>query len=65
VNAQTLTFTPEKEEAATTGEPVGPGGQISAGADGGVIVPSQPLTPAPAPDGAPAKAPADAGTPAQ
>lgn len=63
VNAQTLTFTPEKEEVATTGEQVGPGGQISAGADGGVIVPSQPLTPAP--DGAPAKEAADAGTPAQ
>jgi hypothetical protein len=30
-----------------------------------VIVPSQPLTPAPAPDGAPATAAADAGTPAQ
>lgn len=53
VNAQTLTFTPEPEAPVAAGEPSGAGGQISAGADGGVIIPSQPATPsgAPAADG--------------
>jgi len=41
VKAQTLTFAPE-QEAAPAGEVAGAGGQISAGADGGVIIPTQP-----------------------
>jgi hypothetical protein len=62
VRAQTLTFTPTVEAPVTEGEVVGSGGQISAGADGGVIVPSQPLTPENAGTAPSDVKPADAGT---
>lgn len=45
VNAQTLSFTPQKEAPGQVGELVGSGGQISAAPDGGVVIPSQPVVP--------------------